>query len=374
MADPTPATHSPPPFLWIDSDPALSDACTYWQSLTAIGVDTEFVRTRTYFAKLGLIQVGAGEQCWLIDPLKISNWSAFVAVLADPDTTKIIHSGSEDIEIFQRLGDAPLAGFFDTQKAAALCGLGSSLSYQALVMELCNTVVEKDVTRSDWVARPLSDAQLRYAALDVAHLDVLLADLTQRLNQLERMAWLVEDCDELIARVSIDEQLAQQFQRFKGVWRLNGPQRSALASLIQWRELTARKKDRPRSHVLTDNDLLTLARDMPADRDALLGLQLEHARSVSRQVPVLLEHLKNAGEEQSHPPAQPEPLDRSAKQLVGNLRGKISDQAEALGIAPEVLCGKRELLHLLQTGKPSRKLAGWRFAMLKPFIEEHLPS
>ena len=374
MAESTHATNSPPPFLWIDEDAALSEACAHWQSFAAIGLDTEFVRTRTYFAKLGLIQVGAGDRCWLIDPLKISDWTGFVALLADPDTTKIIHSGSEDIEIFQRLGDAPLANFFDTQKAAALCGLGSSLSYQALVMELCNTVVEKDVTRSNWVARPLSDAQLRYAALDVAHLDRLLATLTEKLNRLDRMAWLEEDCNSLIARTSLDEQLNQQFQRFKLVWRLNGPQRSALATLIKWREVTARTKDRPRSHVLTDNDLLTLARELPNDRQTLMALTLEHSRSVSRQLPALLDCLNEASNASTHPPAQPEPLDRSAKQLVNQLREQISLQANALDIAPEVLCGKRELLHLLQTGKPSRKLAGWRFALLEPFVGEHLPA
>lgn len=373
MAETNTDSNAAPPVIWIKDNSALASACQTWQTLHAIGVDTEFVRTRTYFAKLGLIQVGGDGQCWLIDPLEISDWAPFSALLADPDTTKIIHSGSEDIEIFQRLGEQPLAGFFDTQVAAALSGMGSSLSYQALVLDQCGTEIEKDVTRSDWVARPLSEAQIRYAALDVAHLHELHHKLSEKLTSLERMDWLISDCDQSVARTTLEQHLEIQYQRFKQVWRLDGPQRSAIAGLIRWRELTAREKDRPRSHIITDNDLLTLARELPLQRDAMLALTLEHPRSVSRWASAIMTTLGDAAAATDHPAAQPEPLDRSAKALVSNLRSQISDLAEQLDLAPEVLCGKRELLHLLQVGSPSPKLAGWRFELLSPMVAEHLP-
>ncbi len=363
-----------PDVNWIRDSAALKDACDYWLTLPAIGVDTEFVRTRTYYARLGLIQIGSPGRCWLIDPLPIDDWAPFAQVLGSEQTRKLIHSGSEDIEIFQRLSEQPLAGFFDTQIAAALCGLGPSLSYQALVGELCGKEIEKDVTRSDWLARPLSPAQIRYAALDVAHLDSLYEQLSKRLAELQRTAWLEADCNQLVSRVELDDVLKLQFQRFKQVWRLNGPQRSALAGLLRWREVTARDLDRPRSHILTDNDLLALARDLPGDRESMMALSLERGRSVGRRAKVLLDVLRAADGAQEHPPRQPEPLDRSARTLVSQLRAAIAEQAQKLGIAPEVLCGKRDLLHLLQVGQPNPKLSGWRFDLVRPLVAEHLPT
>ncbi|MEM7706760.1 MAG: ribonuclease D [Pseudomonadota bacterium] len=359
---------------WIRDNAALKAACEHWLALPAIGVDTEFVRTRTYYARLGLIQIGSAGRCWLIDPLPIDDWSPLAQVLGSRQTRKLIHSGSEDIEIFQRLSETPLAGFFDTQIAAALCGLGPSLSYQALVFELCGKEIEKDVTRSDWLARPLSPAQIRYAALDVAHLDSLYEQLSGKLASLGRTRWLEADCDQLTTRVGLDDVLKTQFQRFKQVWRLNGPQRSALAGLLRWREVTARDLDRPRSHILTDNDLLALVRDLPADRESMMALTLERSRSVGRRSKVLLDVLRTASGEQDHPPKQPEPLDRSARTLVSQLRAAIAEQAQTLGIAPEVLCGKRDLLHLLQVGEPTAKLSGWRFDLVRPLVAEHLPT
>ncbi|MEM9529972.1 MAG: ribonuclease D [Pseudomonadota bacterium] len=359
---------SAPDVHWLSDDAALAEACRYWATLPAIGLDTEFVRTRTFHARLGLIQVGAEDRVWFVDAPTVRDYAPFSQILAAQTPIKIIHSGSEDVEIFNRLGDETLQGFFDTQVAAALCGLGPSLSYQALVDTLCGIEIEKDVTRSDWTKRPLSDAQIRYAALDVVHLEALHSQLSERLASLERLAWVQEDCDHLVSRTPLNALLDEQYRRFKYAWKLKAAQRSALRQLLGWRENTARERDRPRNHIALDDDLLKISRELPSDKEALLALDLRHKRSIARWSRGIVATVA-AAREAEPPAAPPEPLDRTHKTLIKALRDVIAEEATRLGIAPEVLCGKRELLTLLQQGRPSPRLDGWRYRRLAPLFE-----
>lgn len=362
------------PYRWVDSQSELDRCCERWMQLDSIGIDTEFVRTRTFFARLGLVQIRAEEENWLIDPVAIGELAPLHLLLSSERPTKVIHSGSEDIEIFNRLGEAPLRGFFDTQVAAALCGLGPSLSYQALVMELLDIEVEKDQTRSDWMRRPLSESQKRYAALDVEWLPRIHAKLHARLDQLGRLDWLAEDCALAVSRSSLEDQVGDLFRKFKLAWQMDGADRAALWALLLWRERTARDRDRPRRHILADNDLLALVQARPADESALDNLQLEQPRAVKRFAAALLPLMAEARVDGPVPEAPPEPLDREMRGTVKLLRRQIGETAEALGIAPEFLCGKREVLHVLQHNEPSARLEGWRLTQLEQTFDPWLDN
>ena len=154
---------------YIETQAALEDSCRYWLTLSVIALDTEFMRTNTFYPKLGLLQVADDNQCYLIDPLKINDWSCFTSVLTNPGCEIVLHSAGEDlVTLLVAFGQLPDV-LFDTQIASAYAGLGFSLSYQALVRGLIGRELPKDQTRSDWLKRPLSESQLKYAANDVCY-------------------------------------------------------------------------------------------------------------------------------------------------------------------------------------------------------------
>ncbi len=148
----------------IDQDAALAEHCSRWLKLPFVAIDTEFVRTETFFPIAGLIQIGDGEQAFLIDPLKIQDWTPLVALLESPEVVKVLHACGEDLEVFQHLCSARVAPLFDTQLAAAYLGMDFSMGYSRLVSKLLGIELDKNETRSDWLQRPLTAQQLQYAA------------------------------------------------------------------------------------------------------------------------------------------------------------------------------------------------------------------
>lgn len=162
--------------IWIEQDTELAELCQRWRQQAAIAVDTEFMRTSTFYPIAGLIQIGDGKGCYLIDPLAIQDFTPLRDLLLDESVTKVLHSCSEDLVVFQRLLGIVPAPLFDTQIAAAFAGYGFSLGYAGLVKAVLNTEIPKEETRSDWLQRPLSVAQLKYAALDVAHMLIVYGD------------------------------------------------------------------------------------------------------------------------------------------------------------------------------------------------------
>ncbi len=352
-----------PPIEWIDASERLAAACAELRSAGVIGIDTEFVRTRTFHARLGLIQFYDGAGCRLIDPLAIDEWSALEALLTDPGVIKVIHSGSEDFEILNRVTRRPLAGFFDTQIAAALTGLGPSLSYQALVQTLIGVELPKGETRSNWLRRPLSEAQRTYAVHDVEHLIAIHAQLAGRLDELGRTAWAAED----FARATLpppneEKSVRQQFRRLKQGWRLGPVERAAAMALLGWREATARRIDRPRNRLLDDAAIHAIAVAQPETLDQLARCAPIDPHTLKRNGTRLLAIVREARDSDTVPPPIPPPLERGMRPLLKRLKSLVARRADELGLAPEVLCGRKQLVYLLQHHRLPRLLRGWRRA------------
>lgn len=359
-----------PPFVLIESAADLAAAVPAWQGAAVLALDTEFLRERTFFHRLGLIQVSPrASEAVLVDPLAVGDLSALVPVLQDPGTLKVLHSGSEDLEVFFRaLGVVP-APLIDTQIAAALAGHGASLSYQKLVAATLGVELEKGETRTDWLARPFSPAQLAYAAEDVAYLLPAWQHLRGDLERLGRLEWALADSAALLDTSRFAEDAAAAYLRVKGAGRLKGRQLAALQRLAAWREREARRRDLPRGFVLKDDLLLGLATRLPADDAALRKVPGFDPRQAVRDGTVWLGLVREALE---LPAAElPEELDRmpytpAVRELERKLRDRVALRAAELGLPPEVLAPRRTLSALLRIAltEPAprlpRDLEGWR--------------
>lgn len=356
----------PLPLTVITSNAALAEAARDWAAAPQLALDTEFVRESTFRPIAGLIQVGTDRGCWLLDPLTIDAWQPLCDLFENEKIPKVTHACGEDLELFLQIFGTLPTPLYDTQVGAALAGLGYGLSYQALVDRLLGIAVEKDHTRSNWVARPLTEAQQHYAALDVAWLGPVFRQLAERLGAAERMGWWREEGERLLAAARSEPDPEHYYLRLGAGWRLRGVQVAALQRLCAWREREARRANVPRGWLLKDHECLEIARRLPRTLAELLAvpeLNPRHAREQGATVLALLDQAR-ALDPADWPPPAPPPLDRAETSLLRRMRSWSDAQAETLGIAPELLVRKRDCEQLLRTGELPPALRGWRLPLV----------
>jgi ribonuclease D len=206
--------------LWIDTAAALAEACARWQSREWIALDTEFVRIDTYHARLCLVQVGDGETDACIDTLALEDLSPLWALLQAPGVLKLLHSSSQDLEIFVERTGQTGGPIFDTQIAATLLGYGDQIGYAALVERCLGETVDKSLSRTDWARRPLKAAEIAYAADDVRHLAALYPALREAVTAAGRLPWLEADCAALTDPARYRTAPDDAWQRLNGLGRL----------------------------------------------------------------------------------------------------------------------------------------------------------
>ncbi len=371
------------PIHWIQTESALEAQCALWKSVPLLAVDTEFMRTDTFFPIPALIQVHDGAGSYLLDPLQLKDLSAFIEVLRSEAVIKVMHSCSEDLEVFHHLtGELP-GKVIDTQIAAALCGYGFSVGYANLVEKLLGVSLPKGETRSDWLQRPLTPAQETYAALDVEFLFVLAGQLLTRLGELDRLAWLDHEYRVMTQRFHEMRHPDKASERLKGGWKLKGRAVVALQGLARWRESEARSRDIPRGRVLSDSALYDLAGRMPANTSQLHGIEDIHASTIRRfgeQIIAILDEAR-AVEEDSLPDSQiPPPLDSQQRAIVKKLREQIARVAEQSGIAPELIAKRSDYEYMARAiGKGASgdlllppSMAAWRAEAITRALQDVL--
>ncbi|HLS58744.1 MAG TPA: ribonuclease D, partial [Paracoccaceae bacterium] len=258
--------------LITDSD-ALAAFCREVATAPYVTVDTEFLRERTYYPELCLIQIarpGGGEDAAVvIDALAPGiDLSPFYELLGDPDVVKVFHAARQDLEIFWlRAGVIP-SPFFDTQVAAMVCGYGDQVGYDTLVRQIVRASVDKSSRFTDWSRRPLSPAQLAYALADVTHLRVIYERLSAQLRKNGREAWVEEELAVLTNPETYRTDPADAWQRLK--FRSGAPRFiAAVRELARFREETAQKRNVPRNRILKDDALLELAAARPTSIEDL---------------------------------------------------------------------------------------------------------
>lgn len=352
---------------WIIDDQSLREHCQQWHSLPYLVLDTEFVRVDTFYAEAGLIQIGAAQQVYLLDPLRLSDWSPLARLLEDSQVVKVLHACGEDLEVLKRLTGALPKPLFDSQLAAAYLNLGFSLGYSKLVAQELGVQLAKEETRSDWLQRPLTPLQEQYAAQDVLYLGQLYQRLDARLSE-QKHTWLFEDGAELVAAQTQEQDPQQLWREVKLAWKLKPQQLAVLRALCAWREEQARARNLPRSWVLREASLWPLAAYQPKDLAALSRIEEMRPRTLRQDGATLLELIAQAASSDPHtwPQTLAEPLPLEAGALLKKLRAIGQTQAQILDIVPEIVLRKKTLEALLRTGYPNGpyhlpdSLRGWR--------------
>ena len=355
--------------IWVASTAELQEWCDYWATLPVIAVDTEFVRRTTYFPIAGLIQVSEGEKSVLIDPLTIDDWSAFRALMVNEQVMKVLHACSEDLDLFEQLLGVLPTPFFDTQIGEAYASAQWSLSYVKLIQEYLGIEVTKDETRSDWVKRPLTEAQKRYAALDVIYLAQVYPKQLARLNAKNMLPWVLEDCQALKEQYRQNTDPEQNWDGVKSAWRLPPRSLTFLRAIFIWRDEQASQENVPKGYILKDRTLWSLAKFLPANHigvaqaEEITGRQ---HRLYGEQVLKTIQQVNELSDDELQLPLEM-PLPSSAGDLSKAIRAFVQQKAKELDIAPEAVL-KRKLLepilrHLF-TGSvldlDSIVMTGWR--------------
>lgn len=339
-----------PSYTIIADDHALAELCVDLQLQETIALDTEFIRTRTYYPKLALLQLGTAERAWLVDPLAISDASPLIALLENPDVCKVIHSCSEDLETLQHAYACVPKNLIDTQIAAAFAGEGWGMGYQRMVETLLGVELSKGETRSDWLQRPLDEKQLAYAAADVEHLIPCFSQLQQRLHQQQRWRWCVTHCEQILADSFNPDANSRYYLRVKSAWQLDRQQMQLLKLLCQWREQMAQEKDVPRGYVIEDNSLLTMAKSAPQSIGELSEIPKLHPKAIRRYGETLLALVQQARStpREQWPERLPRPLPLKASKKSKDLRALVNHIALRENIAVELLLRKSDLAYILR--------------------------
>ena len=357
-------------YQYIDTNDALVVACEALAQAPAIALDTEFMRVDTFYPIPGLVQLAAGGETYLIDPITIDEWQPLQTLLTDPDTLKVMHACSEDLELFQHwlgLRPTPMA---DTQIAAAFVDMGLSPGYQSLVHDLLGEEVDKGETRSDWLQRPLRDSQCHYAAADVVHLMQCYDLLVKRMQDKGVWEWFQEDMVRLaLPKTPIEPELA--YTQMKNAWRLEGKAVGRLKGLAAWREEVARSEDRPKNFVVKDTSLIDMARSNPTDLNALGQCMDMRPSSVRRYGKQWLTILGNCSEVV---PQVAQPLSKLENKHYKQLHQIVNEQAEAAAIQVQLMGRKKELLEVFEGIRKKRPFTlpanwnGWRETYLSEVI------
>ncbi|WDM73858.1 ribonuclease D [Xanthomonas sp. NCPPB 1638] len=329
-----------------------------------IGLDTEFIRERTYWPQLALVQMAVGEEILLIDPLIPGMNEALAAWLTATDIVKVMHSASEDLVTFKCACGVLPRPLFDTQIAAAMAGVGGGMGYQKLVQEITGTLLTKGETRSDWMRRPLSPSQLEYAADDVRYLFAIHDDLTRRLTEQHRLGWLDEDAERLLATVEHDDGERWPHVSLRTAQFLEPAAQRRLLRLLRWRDLQARQSDRPRSWIL-DNELASqLARFPPADLEALQQQFDKFPKAPRKLINAVWDALHTPLSDEDHAPLAQAATDGN-KAVLKRLQAAVAQRSRELGLPDGLLASRRHLETLIEQHSWPTALGQWRRALLE---------
>ena len=348
---------------FVDTPQALTELCQELQSADVIAVDTEFIREKTYYAKLCLIQVASNSVTACVDPLALNNLDELLAILYSPDKLKLFHAAWQDLEIFSDLWERIPTPVFDTQIAAALLGFSDQIGYANLAEQLLGVQLDKTATRTDWSQRPLSPQQLAYAADDVNYLLQLYPIILQRLTKLGRNNWLEEDFTALTDPTSYAKSADLAWQRVSGHGRLKPRQLAALQRLAAWREQQARQRNKPRKWILSDDILLMLARHLPSDYATLAKVRGLPERLLNQSGEELIAAINAAlalADNALPTVSQNERLTPDQECLADTLMAYLRLLAQENQISPASLSTRKEIEKMVRGKRDIPLLHGWR--------------
>jgi ribonuclease D len=347
-----------PDAIWIDRSDELDALARTLASQSSIGVDTEFLRERTFFPKLCLLQLSAAGQIWCVDTLRVGSLDALMPALTAPGTRKLIHAARQDLEAVYLTGKQVVSPVFDTQIAAACIGLKPQVGYAELVKTLLDVTIPKGQTRTDWSKRPLTHEQLEYAADDVLYLSAIAEELARRMTELGREHWVREDCLELEDRRLYEPDPAQAWVRLRGIGQLMPEPRARAKIIAIWREGVARERDLPRAWILSDAAIFSIAHADPRTPVALDAVQPMNEKFAATLLDAL--NAASGAELDDLEPVQDSRPTPEQKALLDRLIKIVDARAAELQVSAEVLAPRGELKALAMGRRDTHALGGWR--------------
>ncbi len=334
----------------IEDHSSLQTLCQQYSKASVLAIDTEFVRTRTLYPRLGLLQVFDGQQLALIDPIAIDDLSPFWQLLANENITKVLHACSEDLEVFLTNANCKPVNLIDSQIMMSFLGHGLSMGYAAMVEHFTGIELDKSESRTDWIKRPLTQKQLNYASADVEHLFAIYPKLLAEIEQAGRFDYAKQETALLIERkfTPIDEN--QLYRQIKLAWRLNTKQLNALQHLAKWRYQQAKKRDLPLGFVVKEHTLMAVAQHNPQSLAAMNKLDGAEVLDIRHKGKAMLAILKQASQDNEIDyPNKIQRLDEypGYKQIFKNVKTFLLTVSEKHNLMIENLASKKQINQFL---------------------------
>ncbi|MEC4748073.1 ribonuclease D [Methylomicrobium sp. Wu6] len=353
---------------YIDTPAKLSEICARIKAAPWIALDTEFLREKTYYPKFCLLQIATPDWVACVDPITLAQLDELFDVLYDGSIIKVLHSSRQDLEIFYQLTGKLPSPIFDTQVAAPLLGYQDNPGYAMLVSHLLNVNLNKAHTRADWSKRPLSEAEIQYAADDVIYLCKIYQLMRDKLSALGRLDWLHPDFSELSNPALYEVLPEHAWRKIKGKNKLTGKQLSIIQALAEWRESAAQSENRPKGWLIRDELLFDIAKLQPetvADLSQIRGI---NERTVSRYGSTLCKIInaaKNRPPIPLHEDGRPSKKTQQQEAIVDLLTAIVRIRAEENALNPNILATRKDLESLLFNNDEGdcALLHGWRYSM-----------
>lgn len=333
-----------------------------------LAIDTEFERVNTFHPIPGLVQLGLNDEFRLVEPAVAEASEGFRQALTNPDRPKLLYAMSEDLELIRHWLQLEPVAMLDLQIAAAMAGMGFSVGYARLVATLFDATLDKSATRSDWLARPLSDKQLRYALDDVYFLLPLYEKVSVVLQEKALYQAWVDECARFSDELASQSDPEHYYLRIRGGWHLNDREQSILRTLALWREAECRKRDRPRNRVLADALLIAIAENQPQSAAALQTISDLPPVVIRRYGDTLVDLVRQGRSRAPNPARIAPPLTRAQQDRFRQVKKIIKTVAEQREIPVELLASRRLLeSHVRERDVGAGNLfLGWRGNVLEP--------
>jgi ribonuclease D len=349
----------------IENNQEIAGFCASLTGEDFVTVDTEFLREKTYYPILCLVQIASSKEAVAIDPLAPgADLQPVFDVMADTSIIKVFHSARQDLEIFLNLTNTLPAPLFDSQVAAMVCGFGESVGYEALVNNLLSEQVDKSSRYTDWSRRPLTDQQIDYAISDVTHLRVIYEIFRDRLAESGRSSWLEEEMSILS---SVDTYRPDPMDAWKKLKpRSNKPKfLLALQAVAAWRELEARKRDTTKNRLMRDDTLTELAATLPTSFEQLTKVRGLNSSIVKRDqgaefLKVIRDAARKNPDEAPSLPKKPDNKDRNDS-LMELLKVLLKAKADSHKVASKLIANSKDLEKMASGQREGLSFTeGWR--------------
>lgn len=348
--------------MYLSTQSELEAFCELASDAKVLAVDTEFLREKTYYPRLCLVQVAAGEHIAAVDPLLIEDLSPLAALLEDPSVTKVLHACTQDIEVLLDGMGCACAPVFDTQLAAAFLGMRQQVSYGSLVEAYCGVRLPKAESLTDWSRRPLDPEQLAYAEDDVRYLPGIYERMMSQLLEADRLSWVVPEMAALADPARVRRDPREAYLRLKRSGSLTRRQLAVAREVCAWREAVAARRDVPRKWVLSDEVIVELCKRAPTSPERLRRVRGTEQLG-ERDAATLLEAVE-AG--RACPPDECPRVTRHARPsaetegVVDLMNAVLRLVSERSGVAAQLIATRDDLMDFLQDRTASRLSRSWR--------------